>query len=171
MFLYFHPLSPPSGHFFLTFLLLDLLKHSAPSRVINLSSASHAMGKIHFDDLSGEKGYHPVRAYAQSKLANILFTRELAKRTKGRVCFCDRERELNCALCIFFFMSPSVCLSVFFTLHKKWIFISCHCECLMPQPQLPQAGNMEKHVYRKDCWLKELITQHITPCFSIVLLF
>ncbi|XP_044031488.1 retinol dehydrogenase 12 [Siniperca chuatsi] len=71
------------GHFFLTFLLLDLLKHSAPSRVINLSSAAHAMGKIQFDDLSGEKDYHPVRAYAQSKLANVLFTRELAKRTEA----------------------------------------------------------------------------------------
>ncbi|XP_070784436.1 retinol dehydrogenase 12 [Enoplosus armatus] len=71
------------GHFFLTFLLLDLLKHSAPSRVINLSSAAHTMGKIQFDDLSGEKGYHPVSAYAQSKLANVLFTRELAKRTEA----------------------------------------------------------------------------------------
>ncbi|XP_042366316.1 retinol dehydrogenase 12 isoform X2 [Plectropomus leopardus] len=71
------------GHFFLTFLLLDLLKHSAPSRVINLSSIAHTMGKIQFDDLSGEKNYHPVRAYAQSKLANILFTRELAKRTEA----------------------------------------------------------------------------------------
>uniref|UniRef100_A0A665WF13 Si:dkey-73n8.3 n=1 Tax=Echeneis naucrates TaxID=173247 RepID=A0A665WF13_ECHNA len=70
------------GHFFLTFLLLDLLKHSAPSRVINLSSAAHALGKIQFDDLSGAKSYHPVKAYAQSKLANILFTRELAKRTE-----------------------------------------------------------------------------------------
>nr|XP_057916099.1 retinol dehydrogenase 11-like [Doryrhamphus excisus] len=68
------------GHFFLTFLLLDLLKHSAPSRVINLSSIAHTMGRIHFDDLNGEKSYHPVRAYAQSKLANVLFTRELAKR-------------------------------------------------------------------------------------------
>ncbi|XP_028425774.1 retinol dehydrogenase 12, partial [Perca flavescens] len=71
------------GHFFLTFLLLDLLKHSAPSRVINLSSVAHNMGKIQFDDLSGENNYHPVKAYAQSKLANILFTRELAKRTEA----------------------------------------------------------------------------------------
>uniref|UniRef100_A0A8C6SVP3 Si:dkey-73n8.3 n=1 Tax=Neogobius melanostomus TaxID=47308 RepID=A0A8C6SVP3_9GOBI len=71
------------GHFFLTFLLLDLLKHSAPSRVINVSSAAHAMGKIQFDDLSGEKDYHPVRAYAQSKLANVLFSRELAKRMEA----------------------------------------------------------------------------------------
>lgn len=71
------------GHFFLTFLMLDLLKHSAPSRVINVSSAAHALGKINFDDLSGEKHYHPIKAYAQSKLANVLFTRELAKRTEA----------------------------------------------------------------------------------------
>ncbi|XP_029313870.1 retinol dehydrogenase 11 [Cottoperca gobio] len=71
------------GHFFLTFLLLDLLKHSAPSRIINLSSMAHNMGKIQFDDLSGAKNYNPVKAYAQSKLANVLFTSELAKRTEA----------------------------------------------------------------------------------------
>lgn len=73
-----------AGHFFLTFLLIDLLKHSAPSRVINVSSLSHSMGKIHFEDLSGEKNYHPVKAYVQSKLANVLFSRELAKRMEGK---------------------------------------------------------------------------------------
>uniref|UniRef100_A0A3Q3DCW5 Si:dkey-73n8.3 n=1 Tax=Hippocampus comes TaxID=109280 RepID=A0A3Q3DCW5_HIPCM len=71
------------GHFFLTFLLLDLLKHSAPSRVITLSSIAHIMGRIQFDDLAVENNYHPARAYAQSKLANVLFTRELAKRTEA----------------------------------------------------------------------------------------
>lgn len=81
---------PHSGHFFLTYLLLDLLKHSAPSRVINLSSATQAMGKIQFDDLNGEKNYHPIKAYAQSKLANVLFTRELDKRIKGNACGCVR---------------------------------------------------------------------------------
>lgn len=104
----FHLLSPPSGHFFLTYLLLDLLKHSAPSRVINLSSAAHNMGKIQFDDLSGEKDYHPVRAYAQSKLANVLFTRELAKRTEGRVCVC-----VFMIYCMFVLMSFSVPLCLF----------------------------------------------------------
>lgn len=71
------------GHFFLTFLLVDLLKHSAPSRVINVASSGHAMGKIQFEDLFSEKGYHPVKAYVQSKLANVLFTRELAKRAEA----------------------------------------------------------------------------------------
>nr|XP_055038328.1 retinol dehydrogenase 12 [Misgurnus anguillicaudatus] len=71
------------GHFFLTFLLMDLLKHSAPSRVINVSSLAHSMGKIHFEDLNSEKNYHPVKAYVQSKLANVLFTRELATKVEG----------------------------------------------------------------------------------------
>lgn len=81
--------APPfsfSGHFFLTYLLLDLLKHSAPSRVVNVSSAAHAMGKIQFDALNEEKNYHPMKAYAQSKLANVLFTRELSKRMEGTGC-------------------------------------------------------------------------------------
>ncbi|XP_030623395.1 retinol dehydrogenase 12 [Chanos chanos] len=70
------------GHFFLTYLLLDILKHSAPSRVINVSSVAHSMGKIHFEDLNSEKSYHPVKAFVQSKLANVLFTRELARRVE-----------------------------------------------------------------------------------------
>ncbi|XP_060576274.1 retinol dehydrogenase 12-like [Ruditapes philippinarum] len=71
------------GHFLLTNLLLDLLKKSAPSRIINVSSSAHRMGHINFDDLNGEKSYSRVGAYAQSKAANILFTRELSKRLKG----------------------------------------------------------------------------------------
>ncbi|XP_056594658.1 retinol dehydrogenase 12 [Triplophysa dalaica] len=70
------------GHFFLTFLLMDLLKHSAPSKVINVSSLAHSMGKINFEDLNSEKSYHPVMAYVQSKLANVLFTRELARKVE-----------------------------------------------------------------------------------------
>ncbi|XP_028659761.2 retinol dehydrogenase 12 isoform X1 [Erpetoichthys calabaricus] len=71
------------GHFFLTFLMMDLLKSSAPARIINISSIVHKMGKIQFLDLNSEKSYHPVKAYAQSKLANVLFTQELAKRLEG----------------------------------------------------------------------------------------
>uniref|UniRef100_H0UZ46 NADP-retinol dehydrogenase n=2 Tax=Cavia porcellus TaxID=10141 RepID=H0UZ46_CAVPO len=71
------------GHFLLTHLLLEKLKDSAPSRVINLSSLGHHLGRIHFHNLQGEKFYHSGLAYCHSKLANILFTRELAKRLQG----------------------------------------------------------------------------------------
>jgi len=68
------------GHFLLTNLLLDTLKSSAPSRVVIVSSKLHKHGKIVKDDLHGEKEYKTIQAYGNSKLANILFSRELAKR-------------------------------------------------------------------------------------------
>ncbi|ALC42024.1 CG2064 [Drosophila busckii] len=70
------------GHFLLTNLLLDLLKKSAPSRIVNVSSLAHIRGSINKADLNSEKSYDTGNAYSQSKLANILFTRELAKRLK-----------------------------------------------------------------------------------------
>ncbi|EDW79840.2 uncharacterized protein Dwil_GK18888 [Drosophila willistoni] len=70
------------GHFLLTNLLLDYLKKSAPSRIVNVSSLAHIFGRINKKDLNSEKSYSQDFAYAQSKLANILFTRELAKRLK-----------------------------------------------------------------------------------------
>ncbi len=66
--------------FLLTSLLLDRLNHSAPARVITVSSNVHAMGRIDFGDLQGERSYSGARAYSQSKLANVLFTYELARR-------------------------------------------------------------------------------------------
>ncbi|XP_054913921.1 retinol dehydrogenase 13-like [Poeciliopsis prolifica] len=72
------------GHFLLTNLLLEKLRDSAPSRVINLASLAHIVGKIDFDDLNWErKKFDTKQAYCQSKLANVLFTRELAKRLEG----------------------------------------------------------------------------------------
>ncbi|XP_030650271.1 retinol dehydrogenase 12-like [Chanos chanos] len=71
------------GHFLLTNCLLDLLKKSAPSRIVNVSSLAHERGQIHFDDINLDKDYTPQKAYRQSKLANVLFTRELAKRLQG----------------------------------------------------------------------------------------
>lgn len=68
------------GHFLLTNLLLDVITSSAPARIINVSSAAHIMGKINKDDLQSEKSYNKWTAYGTSKLANILFTRALAKR-------------------------------------------------------------------------------------------
>ena len=64
----------------LTSLLLDRLKQSAPARVVTVSSNMQAIGRIDFDDLQGERSYSGARAYNQSKLANVLFTYELARR-------------------------------------------------------------------------------------------
>jgi retinol dehydrogenase 14 len=66
--------------FLLTHLLLDRLTHSAPARVVTVSSHAHADGRIDFDDLQGERSYSGARAYNQSKLANVLFTYELARK-------------------------------------------------------------------------------------------
>lgn len=66
--------------FLLTLELEANLRASAPARVITVSSDAHRWGRLPFDDLQGEKKYSPFRAYAQSKLANILFARELARR-------------------------------------------------------------------------------------------
>ncbi|KAM3933997.1 retinol dehydrogenase 14 isoform 1-T1 [Leptodactylus fuscus] len=71
------------GHFLLTHLLLGLLKSSAPSRIVVVSSKLYKYGEINFDDLNSEKSYSRSSAYSRSKLANILFTRELARRLEG----------------------------------------------------------------------------------------
>ena len=69
--------------FLLTHLLLDRLRSSAPARVVTVSSGAQAMGRIDFDDLQGERSYSGQRAYNQSKLANVQFTYELARRLEG----------------------------------------------------------------------------------------
>src|SRR5688572_26670685 len=69
--------------FLLTHLLLGRLRQSAPARVVIVSSNAQAMGRIDFDDLQGELTYSGARAYSQSKLANVLFTYELARRLEG----------------------------------------------------------------------------------------
>ncbi len=71
------------NYFLLTDLLLDLLKTSRPARVINVSSDAHENARIDFADLQGKKHYNGLRAYGQSKLANLLFTYELARRLEG----------------------------------------------------------------------------------------
>uniref|UniRef100_A0A8C2E7J3 Retinol dehydrogenase 12, like n=1 Tax=Cyprinus carpio TaxID=7962 RepID=A0A8C2E7J3_CYPCA len=71
------------GHFLLTYLLLDLIKRSTPARIVNVSSMAHQWGTINLEDINSEKNYDKQKAYSQSKLANILFTRSLAKRLEG----------------------------------------------------------------------------------------
>lgn len=72
------------GYFLLTRLLEPKLVASAPARVVNVSSRAHRSGTIRFDDLMGARRYDGWKAYAQSKLANVMFTYELARRLAGR---------------------------------------------------------------------------------------
>jgi NAD(P)-dependent dehydrogenase (short-subunit alcohol dehydrogenase family) len=69
--------------FLLTNLLLDVLKASVPARIVNVSSAAHAIGSLNMQDLQSTQGYRSMRAYGQSKLALVLFTYELARRLEG----------------------------------------------------------------------------------------
>ncbi|KJY41912.1 short-chain dehydrogenase [Streptomyces sp. NRRL B-1568] len=68
------------GHFALTGLLLDLLSAGRDPRVVTVSSVNHRKGRLHFDDLAGERGYAPMTFYNQSKFANAVFGRELHRR-------------------------------------------------------------------------------------------
>ncbi len=76
------------GHFLLTTELLDLMGEGG--RIVNVASGAHKTGKIHFDDINLKKGFNVIKAYSQSKLANVLFTRELARRLS------DRGITVNC---------------------------------------------------------------------------
>jgi len=71
------------GYFLLTQLLLETLKASAPARIVNVSSRSHARARINFEDLQFRSGYEGLPVYAHSKLAIVLFTYELARRLEG----------------------------------------------------------------------------------------
>jgi len=70
-------------YFLLTNLLIETIKASAPARIVNVSSAAHQNASIDFDDLQGKQNYSGWKAYGRSKLANILFTYELARRLEG----------------------------------------------------------------------------------------
>ena len=72
------------SYFVLTASLLDRLTASAPARIINTASNAHRHGHLDFDDLQAAKSYRPFDVYGTSKLCNILFTRELARRLSGR---------------------------------------------------------------------------------------
>ena len=70
------------GHFLLTMSLLDLMGEGG--RIVNVASGAHKTGTIHFDDINLTKGFNVITAYSQSTLANVLFTRELARRVKEK---------------------------------------------------------------------------------------
>jgi NAD(P)-dependent dehydrogenase (short-subunit alcohol dehydrogenase family) len=104
--------------FLLTNLLLDHIKASAPARIINLASAAHKMGSIHFDDIEGKKSCSSMKSYGQSKLCSILFTKKLSEMLKGN------NVTVNC-------LHPGVVATHLFDkmpawllIPFKWIFIS-----------------------------------------------
>lgn len=70
------------GHFLLTMKLIDLVGEGG--RIVNVSSGAHKTGRIHFDDVNLTSGFNVIKAYSQSKLANVLFTRELSRRLKEK---------------------------------------------------------------------------------------
>ena len=70
------------GHFLLTTELVDIMPRG--SRIVNVASGAHKTGRIHFNDINLHKRFNVIKAYSQSKLANVLFTRELARRLKKR---------------------------------------------------------------------------------------
>jgi NAD(P)-dependent dehydrogenase (short-subunit alcohol dehydrogenase family) len=72
------------GYFLLTNLLQALLVRSAPARVVTVASVGHRGGTLDFDDLGYERGYSVMKAYQRSKLANVLFSAELARRLAGK---------------------------------------------------------------------------------------
>ena len=71
------------AYFLVTNLMLDTIKASAPARIVNVSSTVHNRGSIDFDDLQSERSYRPGYVYSWTKLANVLFTYELARRLEG----------------------------------------------------------------------------------------
>ncbi len=71
------------AYFLLTTLLLERLQASAPARIVNVASEAHKFAPLDFDDLQNERRYKTMRVYGQSKLANLLFTVELARRLAG----------------------------------------------------------------------------------------
>ncbi len=71
------------GYFVVTHLLLDLLRASAPARIVNVASTAHRRAQFEFDNLQGERKYRDLSAYSRSKLYNIAFTYQLARRLEG----------------------------------------------------------------------------------------
>ena len=123
------------GHFLLTLLLLDRLKRSQPSRIINVSSSAHRMGsgKINFDDIHFEKSYSSWGAYFNSKLANVLFTRELSRHLEGThvdcECFASRSSHYRVAAPLISVQCSSLPLfgGIFSRLQKQGAQTSIHC--------------------------------------------
>ncbi|XP_078386272.1 retinol dehydrogenase 14-like [Cetorhinus maximus] len=150
------------GHFLVTNLLLDLLKKSAPSRIVTVSSLAHSYGKIHFDDINLDNGYNSGDGYSQSKLANILFTRELAKKLKGTgvTANCLHPGVIMTELGRYYVPTLAICwrillvLIAFLTFKKPWQGAQTTIYCAVAEELDNVSG-----LYFSDCAAKEAAPQ------------
>lgn len=148
------------GHFLLTNLLVDILQRSQPSRIINVSSLAHTRGKIRFDNLQSEIEYNPGPAYAQSKLANVLFTRELNKRLEDTnvtvaavhpgVVRTELGRHLSITKSYLASFTLAPIAWVFFKTPEQGAQTTIHCTL---------ADDIESGTYYSDCKPKEVAEQ------------
>lgn len=142
------------GHFLLTTLLLDRIKASAPARIINLSSLAHILGKFDFNDLNLDRRYNPLLAYCRSKLANVLFTRELAKKLQGTgvTTYClhpgavhtELGRHLGSSISRFSGYIYNICSRIFFLSVHKGAQTSIFCA-------VEESLENESGCYYSDC--------------------
>jgi NAD(P)-dependent dehydrogenase (short-subunit alcohol dehydrogenase family) len=113
------------SYFLLTNLLLDLLRASGAARIVSTASGAHFWGRIAFDDLQHERGYEGLAVYSASKLANVLFTRELARRLAGS------SVTANC-------FHPGTVRSGFAQNERSWIGIGMRV--IAPLLRTPEKG-------------------------------
>ncbi|XP_033125924.1 retinol dehydrogenase 14-like [Anneissia japonica] len=127
------------GHFLLTNLLLDSLKQTEMSRIVIVSSSLHKRGRINFDDLNSEKHYHKGEAYNNSKLANVMFARELHRRLAGSnvSVYCLHPGVVNTNLGRYF----PWWLHIIFT-PLKWLFFKTATQGAQTTIQCAVAGEL-----------------------------
>ena len=148
------------GHFLLTNLLMDVLKKSQPSRIINVSSLAHTYGYLNLDDINSEKFYFDHLTYGGSKLANILFTNELASKIEGTgVKTCSLHPGVIRSGFIRNVITRNIILKfLIVTLHPLWWFLtkntqqgsqtSLYCSLI-------QHNELENGKYYSDCRKKD----------------
>uniref|UniRef100_A0A3Q3ESK7 Si:ch211-107o10.3 n=1 Tax=Labrus bergylta TaxID=56723 RepID=A0A3Q3ESK7_9LABR len=131
------------GHFLLTNCLLDLLKKSTPSRVVIVSSLAHEKGHIHFDDINLDKDYKREGSYRQSKLANVLFCRELAARLQGTGVTAYSLRHLFPTLALW---KKSIIMPFLMMIKSPWEGAQTTIYCAVDESVANDSG-----LYYSDC--------------------
>ncbi|MCR5736065.1 MAG: SDR family oxidoreductase [Eubacterium sp.] len=136
------------GHFLLTMELLERMHPGA--RIVNVASGAHKVGKIHFEDINLTKGYNVIKAYGQSKLANVLFTRELARRLQ------EKGITVNCC-------HPGA-VATNIGVDRKTGFGKTITRCLKPFFQTPAKGAATAIFLAVDDSVKEISGEYFYRC-------